>query len=465
MSIQALKVERGQKLEEARIAALAGQIDTAKSLRMQAEGIDAQIDEIQKIEALAPKNTGKSFTTPVPLPGNSNGNNGLSVAEAAYVRRFRTVDESVKGILTDLHGNDFIQQYHNQFRVFKGYMRYGDKFLKHNDESVLKQIIMTPDIIEMALVQGADDVGLIKSTMVEAIDTLGGYTVPVDFQNKILERVRAEAVIRRRAMVSQTSRDTVEIPVGTGGDDQFTSAVRVTWVDETPVAGVAATNLTFGMESVPINTVMAEGVLSRNMVEDAMFNIENYLVEKFGESIEIDEDNQFTVGSGLGAPQGVLPGGSNIMNLARKASGNASALTWDGLIAMEFALPERYRKNAVWLAKRGTYEEIRKLKNTAGNYLWSPDQYKGGEEASSKKLLGYQIVEQESMPAVAAGSYPIVFGDFRGYAIFDRVGMTVERFLDSTQARTNTVMYVLRRRMGAQLVEPWRFAVQQVAAS
>lgn len=459
MSMQELLVQKNKRIESARTAALTGDLASAKSLRVEAEGFQARIDELTKLDSMAEAN--KSFASPVPLP---TGNGAAAHIDAAYVRRFGTVEDSIKGILVDLHGNGYQQLYHEQRMAFKSYLRRGEQGLGAENFRKLKEIVLTPTAVKMALDQGMDDVALIKATMVEAIGTLGGFAVPVDFQNRILERLKADTVVRSRAMVGNTSRDTVEIPVGTGGDDQYSSAVRVTWVDETPTAGQAATNLTFGMESIPIHTVMAEAFLSRNMVEDSMFDVEGYLVEKMSEASEIDEDNRYIIGSGIGSPQGVLPGGSNLLNLTRKPSGDASVLTWNGLIAMSYAIPERYRRNAVWVAKRSTYEEIRKL-TQGDNYLWSPDQTKGGQDANPMKLLGYPIVEQESMPAVAAGSYPIVFGDFKGYSIFDRVGMTVERFLDGSTARTNQILFVMRRRLGGQPTETWRFATQQVAAT
>lgn len=469
MSLQELVSRKENYIKSAREAALSGKVAEAKALREKAQVAQNAIEEYNALDTLAGvPDSVKTAPPPVPVPVvlGGNGSNGASQnqVQATYATRFGTLDSSIKAILVDLHGNGYEQLYHDQRKAFKTYLRLGKEGLDTANYNLLKQIVMTPAAIKSAIMQGADDVGLIKSTMVEAIGTLGGFAVPVDFQARIVERLRADSVVRSRAMVGQTSRDTVEMPVSTGGTDQYSSNVRVTWVDETPVAGTAETNLTFGMESIPVHTVMAETPLSRNNVEDSVFDIEGYLVEKFAEAAEIDEDNRFVVGSGIGSPQGVLPGGTNLLSLTSKVSGSSSALTWDGLIAMSYALPERYRRNAVWVAKRGTYEEIRKLKNsTSGNYLWAPDQFKGGQEANPMQLLGYPVVEQESMPSVAAGAYPIIFGDFKGYSIFDRVGMTVERFLDSATARQNMVMYVMRRRLGGQPTESWRFAVQQVS--
>ena len=58
----------------------------------------------------------------------------------------------------------------------------------------------------------------------------------------------------------------------------------------------------------------------------------------------------------------------------------------------------------------------------------------------------------------------MIYGDFGGYMIVDRVGMTIERITDSTLMGTNKVAVFARRRLGGQVIEPWRFACQKISA-
>lgn len=448
-------------LAKARQAAEDGRVIEAREYRTKAQQADESLAELKAITALE---NAQAFRPP--LPGTQDDLPSPDRARSAYTLRFGDVDAAVKGILTDLHGTNYDGLYWAQKAAFRSYLRRGENNLGRDEHSLLKQIVMTPQAVKSVVAQGIDSVAAIKATMVEAIDTLGGFAVPVDFQARVIERLRGETVVRSRASVDQTSRDTVEIPTSTGGNDQYSSAVRVSWVDEKPTEGDSDTNLTFGMETIPVHTVMAETGLSRNLVEDTAFDIENYLVRKFAEASQIDEDNRFLTGSGVGCPQGILPGGSNLLSITEKVSGADSTLTWEGLISMAYAIPSQYRQRAVWIAERATYEAIAKMKeSTSGNFLWNPYQYSGGAEAAPPRLLGYEVVEQEAMPSIAAGAYPIIFGDLSGYQIFDRIGMTVERYLDSSTARKNMIVYVVRRRLGAQPTELWRFAVQKVAAS
>lgn len=379
---------------------------------------------------------------------------------------FDRVDPTVKSFLTSLHGSGYEAAYWQQRKAFNKYLRRGSDDLDRDEYKLLKQIILTPGAAKSAIHQGMDDTASLKAAMVEAIDTLGGFAVPVDFQGRVIERMSGFTVVRPRAMVNTTSGDMVDVPVVTGGDDQYTSAVRVKWVDETPPPGASETNMTFGNESIPIHTVMATTQLSRNLIEDVAFNIETFLITKFAEASAIDEDNKFLVGTGAGSPEGILPGGVNTLGLSEAPSGHASQFIWDGLIDMTFGIAAQYRLNAIWVAKRATYQEIAKIKNdTSGDYLWNPYQVVGGQNAVMQPLLGHSTLEQEGMNDVGAGAYPLIFGDMQGYQIYDRIGMTLERYLDSATAEQNMIKYVMRRRLGGQVVEPWRFCVQKIAES
>ncbi len=273
-------------------------------------------------------------------------------------------------------------------------------------------------------------------------------------------------VVRGRARVVQTIRDAAEWPKLEGGDSQYTSAVRVKWVDELPAsATVAETNPTFGMHRVPVHTVMARTDVSQNMLEDTPFNMLQILAELFSEAMAIDEDTKFLKGTGGGSPRGILAKRSGANETPEDGidsvnSGNASALTADGLIDLVYGLHAQYRQGAVLVAARATHKAVRKLKDGSGDYLWE----KGIAAGQPATLLGYPFLESESMPAVGANNYPIIFGDFKGYLLVDRVGMSIKRVEDTTTVGGNKVALFARRRLGGQVIEPWRYQCQKVSA-
>lgn len=452
--------------------------EAATKARQEVEHVKSLIDDQKQLDELAKNyapirpvlpNTGDGA---VPLVNGSvktdtssqDEPNGPPDRKAAWVTRFGNTEKMTDQILTELHGKDFEAAYWNQKSAFRKYLRSGDERLNEADRTALRQLVMTPASVKMALNQGVDDMNVFRSTMVEAVDTLGGYLVPVDFQMRLLERVAGLSVIRGRASQMNTNRDRVEFPEATGASGKYTSPVRVTWVDETPTLGnIAEANVTFGMRGITVHTAMAETPISRNLVEDSAFDVEGYLIRKLSESAAIDENKQFATGTGVGKPQGMLPNSANFHALTEVNSGGASSLTWDGLIKVPFAVPAQYRgQGSSWLMNKATLQAIALIKDNNFGYLLHPYQYQGGENSPiGTSLLGYPVLEDEDMPDIASGTFPILFGDFSAYQIVDRLGMTVERYLDASTARQNLIYYVMRRRLGGQLVETWRVVVQK----
>lgn len=459
--IKALFDQASAKLAEVEQATDADAVkainEAAQAYLDQAEVLKGSLKLQQQLQA--PLMPAPLPTTPTPTPEAGGPDPTI---KAIYTLRFGDENDAIQAILQDLHGADYQAQRWEQTKAFNRWLRdYKNPLIPEWG----RKFLWTPRTIKVALDEG-QEVSAMKTVMVEAASQLGGYVVPEDWRASIVERLAAESIVRQRATVATTSRDVYEQPAAKGGDDQYSSSVRVTWVDETPLAGTAATNLQWGMEKIPIFTVMAETFFSRSQVEDAAFNLPAYLADKLAEASLIDEDNRFLVGTGQGCPWGILPGGVNALTLTEKLTGASGAMAFDGLIDLYYAIAARYRQNACWIAENATYAEIAKLKAaTTGEYLWREMfSIHAASTPRPTQLMGKPALEQEALPTVTGNAYPLIFGDLRGYTVVDRVGMSIERYLDSATARQDMVCYLMRRRLGGKVMEPWRFAVQKVTA-
>lgn len=473
MNLNELIARRDGYKDQATAAFLAGKNEEGKRLLGLAEKATSSIEGVAAVNNLkplrAPVDTANDGGRFVPVAqriteDGGNSDKAVNMQYAAYQTRFGDVDSAVKAVLTDMHGSEYAAAFWSQKAAFGKFLRKGEGALEREEKLILRQVILTPGVIKSALLNGFDSVDALKATMGENIDSLGGFSAPVDFQTRVIERIQGLAVVRSRASVDSTSRDRVEYPVITGGDNTYTSAVRTSWTSEINLADIG-TNLTLGSEVIPVHTMMAEAWISRNNVEDAAFDIEAHLTRRIGESAAMEENAKFLTGTGTGAPQGILPNGTNGLSLTRVHSGSTTGVTWDQLLALYYGIAAQYRANATWIMEGATALAISQLKDSNFGYLWQPFQYAGGTQGPEMLLRGKQVLEDEAMPSIANGAYPIIFGDLSGYQIIDRVGMTIERYLDSGPARKNAIVYVMRRRVGGQVLEPWRFAVMQNATS
>jgi HK97 family phage major capsid protein len=485
MNIEELKNKRNQlvaaaqlKLGEASKALADGDTEKATALQAELKGYEDQIElytsQISSAKSLfaeeeeeEPAPPAKSAPVRVPFEeGDSTPEpEANDVNKSVYVLRYGEIDSAVKAVAQDLYGKDYQQKRQGQKDAFVKYLRFGDRHLDAGEERSLKTTIMTPEQIRNDIKSDVPFTEM-KATLNEASNELGGFLVPEDYRTQMVKKIADTGIVRRFARKVTTSRDSIEWPKLLGGDDRYTSAVRVTWIEENPTdATKSLTNPNFGMAKIPVNTVMARVDLSRNMLEDSAFNMMMLITELFGEAAGIDEDVQFTTGTGGDTPRGVLGARSGaeyvpLTGIDVVNSGASSTLQPDGIIDLVYDLPQQYRRGSVLMAARSVHATVRKFKATDNQYLWEPS-LKPGEPAT---LLGYSFYENESLPSVAVNGHPIIFGDWSGYVVVDRIGMTVERVVDTTTTGQNKVALFMRRRLGGDVIEPWKFKVQKVAA-
>jgi HK97 family phage major capsid protein len=286
--------------------------------------------------------------------------------------------------------------------------------------------------------------------------------------------------MRKVAGQMNTTRDRVTMPVGTGGDDRYTGAVRAAWVDESPTGPQSNTNATFGQVTIPVHVLMANVDVSKNIIEDSAgaSAILPYLTAQFSDAFAIKEDDAFLLGDGVGKPQGVLQNSTTggpwtyaYGSVTTLNSGGATALQGDSFRNMPYALASQYRNNGcVWIMSRGTVRVTKTLKDGSGAYLWGDRQFQlvNGEP---RQIEGYDILESEALAAPTATNgvaytanvYPVLFIAKGAYQIVDRVGMDVQRYDDATTAVSNAIRLVARRRVGGQVLNPWAVAVMKVS--
>lgn len=277
-------------------------------------------------------------------------------------------------------------------------------------------------------------------------DPDGGYWVTPDISGRITQLVYETSPIRQVANVVTIGTDTLEgvAHVGEAGAG---------WVTETG-ARAETDSPTLEQYSIPVHELYAEPRATQRLLDDAMFNVDEWLAQKIAERLARLENAAFVTGNGSGKPKGFLtyaagtPSAADFDVIEQINSGAAGAFAssnpGDKLVDLVFSLKAQYRENAVFMMKRSTLAAVRKLKDGDGNYLWTPDfQMKQGGT-----LLGFDVVEAEDMPDIAADSLSIAFGDFNaGYQIVDRQGVRILR--DNLTAKPYVKFYTTKRVGGA----------------
>ena len=313
--------------------------------------------------------------------------------------------------------------------------------------------------------EGLKDVEL--KVLQEGADTSGGFLVHDEMLARLISKEPAPTNVAARVTRLQTTSDALSVPsVDYATDNTYTSGMRVTWTGEIPASATVhrVTQPVFGQRRIPIWEAMMSLPVTNSMIEDANFPLINWCTQKFGETIDLLYDNMVINGDGGFQPAGILrnPDGTNEPSVVN--SGAASTLTADGLVDLGFALPEQYDANAVMVFnKTNTGKAIAKLKDGDGRYLWGSGLQDSGlmvPTIRGRELLGYPVMLNAFMPNVTTDTYPIIFGDLRGYYLVTRIAFSIQ-VLRELYAETGQQVLLGRVRFGGAVIEPWRLKIQK----
>ena len=285
----------------------------------------------------------------------------------------------------------------------------------------------------------------VLNALQEGTDSEGGYLVPDEFERTLVEALEEENVFRTLAHVIKTSSGDRKIPV-------VASKGSASWVDEE--GAYQESDDAFSQVSIGAYKLGTMIKVSEELLADSVFDLEAYISKEFARRIGAREEESFFNGDGKGKPLGILAaaGGAEVGVTAA----SATAITADEVIDLFYSLKAPYRKNAVWVLNDATVKQIRKLKDTTGQYLWQPSLVAGTPDT----ILGRPVKTSAFMPTAAAGAKTIAFGDFKYYWIADRQGRTFKK-LSELYAANGQVGFMGTQRVDGKLILPEAIKVLQ----
>ena len=275
----------------------------------------------------------------------------------------------------------------------------------------------------------------ISNVMQEGVDADGGYLVPDEYDDRLIEKLKEENIFRKLCH-----------PVTTSGDHKINIAASTpaaAWIEE----GEALTfgDATFSQILLDAHKLHVAIKVTEELLYDSKFDLETFILNAFSKALANAEENAFINGSGTGQPLGILAatGGADI----GVTTASSTAITADEIINLVYSLKRPYRKNAAFLMNDQTVAAVRKLKDGTGTYLW----HEALTADEPNKLLGYPVYTSEFMPTIEAGAKTIAFGDFDYYNIGDR-GTRSFQELKELFAGNGMVGFVAKERVDGKLV-------------
>ncbi|PXV93779.1 HK97 family phage major capsid protein [Lachnotalea glycerini] len=268
-------------------------------------------------------------------------------------------------------------------------------------------------------------------------DSEGGYLVPDEFEQTLVQGLEEENVFRTLATIIQTSSGDRKIPVvATKGE--------ASWVDEE--GQIPESDDSFGQVSIAAYKVATMIKVSDELLGDSVFNMEAYISNEFSRRIGAKEEEAFLVGDGKGKPTGIFNSNGGASEGVTTATAN---ITFDDVMDLFYSVKSPYRKKSTFVMNDSTVKALRKLKDNNGTYIWQPSVQAGQPDT----VLNRPVVTSAYAPAIAAGGKVIAFGDFKYYWIADRQGRSFKR-LNELFAANGQVGFLGSQRVDGKLILP-----------
>ncbi len=270
-----------------------------------------------------------------------------------------------------------------------------------------------------------------------------GFFVPVGFVNRIEDALKYYGDIWNQAEIMDTATGQ-PLPFPTDNDTTITGEI-VGEGQQVSTADVSLGQIMFG--AYKFSTKMVK--VSIELLQDSAFDLEAFLVKKFGTRLGRISNTKFTVGGGpsntSGSPPVASPEPTGIITAATASGqtviGDDNATTPDptsqvgylDLVNLEHSVDPLYRKGAKFMFHDSTLRFLKTLKDKYGRPLWMPGMTAGAADT----INGYGYSVNNDMAPLGPDNKSVAFGQLDKYLIRRVKEMSVlrlvERFADYGQ--------------------------------
>lgn len=276
-------------------------------------------------------------------------------------------------------------------------------------------------------------------------DTSGGLMTTETVSSQILAPIIEMSPIRQYASVISIATKTLTMPT-------YIGVMDCEWEGEAEEGPTTTTS--FGTQSVTPFRLSTTVPVTRDMLMNASFDIESYVMGKANEAFALKENTAFVHGTGVKQPMGFLSK-EEIVDNAKKVDVTAGGpCKGDDIILLLGELKQGY--NEMLAFNRRTLASLRTIKDSNGQYLWSPA-LDGGVANTIAGCPYFLAADMPDFPTTGS-SIPIMLADWRrGYQVVDRTGVSYVRD-EITQKRKAIIEITVHKWVtGAPVImEAWK---------
>jgi len=247
----------------------------------------------------------------------------------------------------------------------------------------------------------------------DVVKTSTGAPVPTSFYDQVIMKARLVAPVLQTSTVLNTA----------GGEN-----LQIPSLSTYSVGTINAEGAAMGESDPAFNAFITLGAykysfltqVSEELLTDSGVDFLGFLADQVGNALGYAVGSALTVGTGTVEPKGIVTASA-----VGGTAGTATAFTADNLIDLLYSLDGAARNlpGVGWMMNGKSIGAVRKLKDTAGNYVFQPSLAMD----SPDMLLGKPIYENPSMADVATGTKSVIVGHLPSYFVRTVGGLRLDR--------------------------------------
>ena len=268
----------------------------------------------------------------------------------------------------------------------------------------------------------------------DVLKTNTGAPVPTSFYDQVILKARLVGpMLSVSTTINTAGGESLQIPVLSTYSGATVAAEAGAIGESDPAFGTFITMSAFKYSYLT--------QVSREMVEDSGVDILRFIADNVGQGIGYNVNTKLTVGTGTVEPKGIVAASTLGVTGSTAVSG---AFTADNLIDLAYSVDgaARMLPGAAYMMNGKSIGATRKLKDTAGNYVFSPSLAVGVPDT----LLGFPLYENPAMADTATNAKSVIFGHLPSYYVRSVGGIKVDTSSDfafSTDLLTIRCLYRL----------------------
>lgn len=183
------------------------------------------------------------------------------------------------------------------------------------------------------MIRARGSYGEIHNALSIGQDSEGGYTVPDEFEKKLVQALEDNNLFRGLATVIRTSSGTRKIPIAQDNGE-------ASWIDEGEE--IPESDTTFSQTMLSAYKLGTMIKISNELLNDSAFDLATYIAQRFGVRMGNAEERAFITGDGVGKPLGLLDDACAQVSVTAAA---VDKVTFDEIFKLYYSLRAPYRKN------------------------------------------------------------------------------------------------------------------------